>query len=134
MIQNIVMVVCFVAAVDGCALYSLKRANIRPLTAKVIWAAVILLMPAVGALAFFFLRPSCCHAGQGVLDDDAPQSMESVGSSPASSCQSASPASASGASGEPTTPPATTEVELGLGKSPAGQSPANNKWMFAPSS
>ncbi len=127
-IQDIVMVVAFVAAVDGCALYSLKMAKIRPLSLRLLWAAIILLLPAVGALAFFFLRP-CCLADRGepVGDEASPVSGGSAGG-PGSSCPSASPASVSG---EVTTPHVLRE--LSIGKSPAGGSP-NDKWMFAPSS
>lgn len=127
LIQNIVMIVAFVGGVDACALYSLKRSQLRP-NLKVLWAFIIVLIPAVGALAFFFLRPSCCHAGQGVLDDDAPVSELASG-------ESASPASASGASGEPTTPRLLKELSLGAGKeSPTAAGAARRKWEYAPSS
>jgi hypothetical protein len=130
LIQNLVMVVAFVAAVDGCALYSLKTSAIRPVALRLLWAAIILLLPAVGALAFFFLRPAdgsgclgCCRSEQEAVGDEA--SPVSAGSS---SCQSASPASVSG---EATTP--NIMQQLHIGKSPAGAS-RNEKWMYAPSS
>lgn len=62
---NFLMIGAFCLAVDGCALYSLKR-QIKNPRVKVFWAAVILLLPAVGALIYFFLRPNdesvfCCQ-------------------------------------------------------------------------
>ena len=126
LIQNIVMIVAFVAAVDGCALYSLKRSTIRPKSLRLLWAAIILLLPAVGALAFFFLRGVCGSESVALEEDGSP-----IGSG---SYDGRSPASASGESGEPTTPRMLQELQLqGVEKSPAmGGSPT--KWMFAPSS
>lgn len=124
LIQNIVMIVAFVAAVDGCALYSLKRSTIRPKSLRLLWAAIILLLPAVGALAFFFLR-GVCGSESVALEEDG---------SPIGSDAGRSPVSASLESGEPTTPRMLQELQLqGQEKSPAmGGSPT--KWMFAPSS
>ena len=61
---NFLMIGAFCLAVDGCALYSLKR-QIKNPRLKAFWAAVIILLPAVGALMYFFLRPNdesfCCQ-------------------------------------------------------------------------
>lgn len=125
LIQNILMIVVFVVAVDACALYSLKRSTIRPRSLRFVWAAIILLLPAVGPLAFFFLRGVC---GSEIV------SLEE-GGSPIGGGAGAdrSPVSGSEESGEPATPRMLQLQLQGGEKSPAmGGSPT--KWMFAPSS
>ncbi len=112
------MIAAFVAAVDGCALYTLKRAVHRP-APRLFWALIILCVPVVGALLFFFLRPK---DPPKPLADEPPVS-EMGGMSPASSCLS----------GEATTPQILKHMALQPIKTPEGASPSNN-FMYAPSS
>ena len=116
--QDVLMIAAFVAAVDGCALYTLKRAIRRPAT-RLFWALIILCVPVVGALIFFFMRPKDPIKP---LAEESPIS-EVEGTSPASSC----------ASGEATTPQILKRIALEPIKTPEGTSPSNN-YLYAPSS
>ncbi|EWM26673.1 hypothetical protein Naga_100001g60 [Nannochloropsis gaditana] len=54
--MDVAMIVAFILAVNGCALYTLKRVRSQP-GSRLFWAAVILCVPIGGALIFFFFRP-----------------------------------------------------------------------------
>jgi len=120
--MDFAMIGAFVAAVDGCALYTLKRVIKRP-GPRLFWALIILCLPVLGALIFFFLRPR--DPIKPLADDEKPgHDVEEV--SPTASC------SDEGAS-SPTTPTIIRHFAMQPIKTPEGTSP-NTNFMYAPSS
>lgn len=120
--MDFAMIGAFVAAVDGCALYTLKRAIHRP-GPRVFWALVILCLPVVGALLFFFLRP---RDPIKPLADDEKAGQELGEVSPTASCSDEGTTS-------PTTPIIIRHLAMQPIKTPEGTSPSTN-FMYAPSS
>lgn len=113
--EDILMVAAFVAAVDGCALYTLKRTSHGSST-RLFWALIIILLPIVGALSFFFLRPR---------DPIKPMATEEFETEPCSSNSvSMSPNH---------TPTVLKQVAMEPLKTPANDSPSAN-YLYAPTS
>lgn len=123
MTMDFTMIGAFVMAVNGCALYTLQRVTKR-IIPRLFWALVILCLPVVGALIFFFLRPR--DPIKPLKDDEfAEPEFEVV---------SPKICGLGNNTNSPTTPCIIRHLAIPPIKTPEGASSSSTNFMYAPSS
>ncbi|KAM3577426.1 hypothetical protein VYU27_000589 [Nannochloropsis oceanica] len=121
--MDFTMIGAFVLAVNGCALYTLQRV-IKRIIPRIFWALVILCLPVLGALIFFFIRP---RDPMKSLEDDEFEEPEFEIVSPRI-CTLGDKTSS------PTTPCIIRNLSIPPLKTPEGAFSSSANFMYAPSS